>query len=372
MKFKIHQKDLISVLLSMETVLSSKAVIESLKGIKIDVKENSISFTASKSKMSIINTVTTGDSDIENLEKGSCVIAGFQFINIIKKINENYITIEKIDSKIHIKTIKTHIEMNEYDIHSYPQILFDIKSDETITLDKNIFYDTYQKTKYSISTNPMKQILTGVNFKILNNELKMASTDSLRMTFYKKEFQTSSNLNITIDKEILQSLIKILDQIDDNDVDIQLIQNQFLLSSKNIKIKAKLLDGQFPEIEKIIPDETNFSFETKKDELMPILDRVLLLNDRSESVLTLEYVEEHIKLYSNHKFLGGIEEICEIQNLSGTPFKLSFDPKFVFDAMHTIDGNTLVFGFVDEVSGFTISDKDSDDIINVISPIRMM
>lgn len=369
MKIKIHKNDLLKIINIIEVGLTNFSVIESLKGIKISVKNNNISFISSKSELAIVYQTTPDKIDIQIIEEGEIIIPGRKFIEIIKKLNASYIDLITEKNILNIKTNNSHIQLISYDITSYPTIKFELNDYQNIKLNKNILIEGYNKTKYSIDNNPVNPILTGINFKNESN-LKISSTDSLRVTLYQIEEDYGEKFNFTINKNLIENLIKIIEH-EDEILDTYITNNQLLIKTENIKVKLRLLDGKYPEIEKIIPTNITFSYEINKVSLLESLERVNILTEKNESIVICEINNNQLSLKTSHKFLGKIEETCNIKTLHGTPFKIAFDPDFVLKALNTIEEEDVKFEFVDEVSGFNIKNIENNSIINVISPIRI-
>ena len=185
------------------------------------------------------------------------------------------------------------------------------------------------------------------------------------------KFKQEKATSFTISKNLMQDINKILEIFDDEEILFKINENQCLIVNEKLKIKTRILDGNFPNIQKIIPTTSTFSYSIKKVELSEALSRVVLLTEKDESVVSATVDSSLLKLKSSHKFLGAIEEHCQINQLQGNSFKIAFDPKFVLDALHTISGDTVRFEFIDEISGFIIKNVDNSEIINVVSPIRI-
>ncbi|MFV0288671.1 MAG: DNA polymerase III subunit beta [Mycoplasmatales bacterium] len=371
MNINIHKADLNKALNIVEKALSNKNVIETLKGIKIEVTKDLIIFTTSKSEIAIEYIMDLNNIDINIQEQGIIVVPGFHFINIIRKLNSNYIKIEKNKNIINIYANKSHIELIELDSTSYPTINFELNSSKNLIINKNTLIETYNKTKYAISNNPINQMLTGINYNFTNNNLKVFTTDSLRMIYYKIEQNFDQNISFTINKNILQDINKILEYIEEDNINLNLTDNQCLVKSNTLKIKTRLLDGAFPDIEKIIPTTNNFNYLINKQDILESLQRVVLLTERQESIVVAKIIDSSLLLKSSHKFLGTIEETCQISHFQGNAFDIAFDPYFILDAIHTIDEEEIKLEFIDEISGFVIKSPQNDNIINIISPIRM-
>ncbi|MFV0287936.1 MAG: DNA polymerase III subunit beta [Mycoplasmatales bacterium] len=371
MNINIHKSDLNKALNIVEKALSNKNVIETLKGIKIEVTNENIIFTTSKSEIAIEYSLKLQDIDIKVQTPGIIVIPGFYFINIIRKLNSNYIKIEKINNLINIQANKSHVELIELDSSSYPNINFELNDAKILELNKNTLIETFNKTKYAISNNPLNQILTGINYNFTKDYLKVFTTDSLRMIYYKVEQPTNEDISFTINKHILQDINKIFEYIEEDNINLHLTDNQCLIKSDTIKIKSRLLDGSFPNIEKIIPTTNTFNYIINKQDILEALQRVVLLTERNESIVVAKIENTSLSLKSSHKFLGAIEEYCQISHFQGNAFDIAFDPYFLLDAVQIIDEDEIKLEFIDEISGFVIKSPTNDNIINIISPIRM-
>ncbi len=371
MQINIHKSDLNKALNIIEKALSNKNVIETLKGIKIEVTKTNITFITSKSEIAIEYTINLDDIDIKVEKTGIIVVPGFHFINIIRKLNSNYIKIEKINNIINIHANKSHVELIELDSSSYPKINFDLNDTKDLEINKSILVETFNKTKYAISNNPINQMLTGLNYNFTTDSLKVFTTDSLRMIYYKVEQKYNIDVNFTINKHLLQDINKILEYIEEDNLIIKITDNQCLITSNTLKIKTRLLDGAFPNVEKIIPTSNTFNYVINKQDILEALQRVVLLTERNESVVVAKINNSSLQLKSSHKFLGTIEEQCQISQFQGNAFDIAFDPYFVLDAVHTIDEDEVKLEFIDEISGFVIKNLTNDNIINIISPIRM-
>lgn len=371
MKIKINQQELLNTLNILDKAINSKSVIESLKGIKIEVKEDEVIFTASKNSLAIIVNLNKNNTDLEIFETGSSIVSGIHFINVIKKLSASYINLETEGSILHIKSKKTHIQLNGYELDSYPLINFKLEEPINFNFKKELFHNIYNINKFSVSIKPIKPVFTGINFNFKEDYLLVTSTDSLRITYNKLNNFDNIKTQFTIGKNTMQDLTRICDYIEDEDLEFNISNNQLILKTNNVQVKARLLDGDYPDVEAILPKNTNFSYELDRKDILTALDRIVLLTDKEESVVSANVINNNLELKSNHKFLGGIEEFCSIKNLKGNPFEIYFDPIFVFEALQTIESDFVVFEFIDEVSGFLITDVENRNIINIISPIRI-
>lgn len=368
MEITIKQRELLHALNIVDKAISSKSIIESLKGIKIIAKGNSLTFIASKTELAIEFKL----EDINITEEGTIVVYGNQFINIVKKLSDNETDI-KIHTEGNLVILQTEtskvslITLKEFD---YPEINFD-SNDEYVLAPVSLLQKAYNKTKYSIATNTAKMLLTAINLSFSNKCLRAASTDSKRLSYVILDPIEDLDMDINISKYLYQDIIRVLEQMNTKEVKLFKNNKQIQIECPNLKLKGRLIDGEYPLVENLIPERTNFSFEINSHSLLSSLDKVQSLSDKSNNVVTIEYINEKLLIKFFIQELGGIEEYVEIANIEGNPFKIAFDPSYVIDALHSINEDNVKMSFEAETSAFQINGINKDDNIQVISPIRM-
>ncbi len=368
MKFKIQRDELLSGLGIVEKALPNKTVLESLKGIKIVAKNDVLTLTASKEDLAITYTV---NNHYEISEDGIIILPGHYLISLIRKTYEEYIEFTEIDNVILIQTNRSKIQLTGYDVTTYPDIQYNMDQTNAINLTSGTFINAYNHTKYAVAQNNARPLLTGINFNFNGSGLKVGSTDARRLAIaYFDNIETQAT-NFTINRNLLSDIIRIFEISKCENIVLSSTQNQLVIQSDSLMLKGRLLDGEYPDLNRLIPEGTNYSYEVQAKELLLVLEKIVLLSDRDSSNVTTEVIDDSVLLKSGFKDLGAMEEYCSITNLSGTPFPISFDPKFLLDAINALGAEKLIISMVDEISAFSIKNIEEDNDLQVISPIRM-
>lgn len=368
MKFQIKKELFLNILSILEKSLSSRVIIESLKGIKIDVSNDSIIFSASKSDLSLQYTLALNE-DIEIKNTGSVLVNGTQLINIIKRLDDETISLIKEKNSLEIKTLNSKIKLNLYDISTYPN--FNFPENENLNdIDKNILKEIYSKTKYSTSKNSANLILNGIHINFNKENTIATSTDTRRLTFLKLDPVPNYENEITISSYLFSDLVKIFDLLPEHLISISNSNRQLYIETSTLKIKARLLDGDFPDAEKIIPYDFNFSITLNSSKLANSLEKIKYISENS-SVVTMNYINSSLLIKFFDFESGGIEDKLFVEDLSGDPFEIAFDPEFVINSLQSLKEEYVKIQFVSEISAFLITGKDSSDNLQIISPIRM-
>lgn len=368
MEIIIKQRELLNALSIVEKAISAKSIVDSLRGIKIVAKGDTLTFVASKTELAIEYKL----DNVSIKEDGAIVVLGHQFINIVKKLsdNETNISIHTENNLVILQTETSKVSLVVLDVREYPETNFDAK-DESVIVSKDLLQKAYNKTKYSFASNTANVVLTAINLNFQDDCLRAASTDSRRLSYVTLDPVNDLNIEMNINKFLYQDIIKVLDLVDTKEVTLFKNEKQIQLECPNLKLKGRLTDGNYPTVENLIPTRVNYSFEIDSSSLLSSLDKVQSLSDKSNSVVTIEHVDGKLLIKFFIQELGGIEEYVPISNMVGNPFKIAFDPMYVTDALHSISEEKVKLSFEAETSAFQINGVDDLNNIQVISPIRM-
>jgi len=367
MHIKITRTELLKAINITEKAIQSHVVIESLKGVKIKAVDNKIVFTAQKDELSIEYTL---EENLEVIKEGEIILPISYFSIIVKKTLEEDFEILNEDNVIYLKTKKSKINLTGYDISTYPGVSFDMDV-QSILIPTNLFKEGFDKTKYCASVDGVKPILKGIHFKFLDNVLTIESADTKRLSIMKYDVTSSSDQEFTISKNLYADITKILEIIKSKNISLRSNGNQLVIEDEGIIIKTRLLDGAFPILDRVLPTQNRFSFDLKVNEVKLILEKIESLSSGEKGTVTLSIENEQLLLKSSFKSLGSIEEKVNLMGLTGSPFEISFDPKFLIEAIQSIDNETIYLQFVNELSGFLVKAKEGENVVHVISPVRV-
>ena len=148
-----------------------------------------------------------------------------------------------------------------------------------------------RQTVFAVSTSETRPILTGVNWKVENDELTCIATDSHRLAMRKAKIENQMNgtYNVVIPGKSLNELSKILDDTNDL-IEIVITENQVLFKAKNLLFFSRLLEGNYPDTSRLIPTESKTDVTVKTKEFLQAIDRASLLQRRTKQRCQINYI----------------------------------------------------------------------------------
>ena len=370
MKFKIKKNVLLDALSSVSRAISNKNIIPILSGIKFELFEDRLVLTASDNDITIQSIIDANDN-IEIIDTGSIVIKGKYILDIIRKLEDEFINIELFDDhRVMIYTLNSEFSLNGIDVNEYPRIDLN-PSDDVVSMSVNNLRNMILQTNYATSMDESRIVLTGVNIKVNGTLLECSATDSYRLVL--KKLKLSSNLDKSVDIIIpsknFNELFKILPSDFDGMVNMYIYNSKIMFGFGNILFQSRLISGNYPNTKNLLPNESLFDLKINRNEFYNMVDRASILNnDRDNNNITLEINNNLLKITSMSLEIGKVEEKMNVD--CSNDIKISFSSRYMMDALRNLKDENVILTFVGDVKPILLKEANNDDLICLILPIR--
>ncbi|EOD4297408.1 DNA polymerase III subunit beta [Staphylococcus pseudintermedius] len=374
MEFSIQRDYFITQLNDTLKAISPRATLPILTGIKIDATNEGIVLTGSDSEISIEITIPNqvdGQEIINVVEPGSVVLPGRFFVDIIKKLPGKEV---KLSTNEQFQTLITsaHSEFNlsGLDPDQYP-LLPQVSSDDALQLPVKVLKNIIAQTNFAVSTSETRPVLTGVNWLIQQNELLCTATDSHRLAVRKLKLEEEiEDKNVIIPGKALAELNKIMTDSEDH-IDIFFASNQVLFRVGNVNFISRLLEGHYPDTSRLFPENYEIKLGLNNSDFYHAIDRAsLLAREGGNNVIKLSTGDTQIELSSTSPEIGTVKEEVTANDVEGGNLKISFNSKYMMDALKAIDNEEVEVEFCGTMKPFILKPKDDDTVTQLILPIR--
>ncbi|EMC0298530.1 DNA polymerase III subunit beta [Staphylococcus pseudintermedius] len=374
MEFSIQRDYFITQLNDTLKAISPRATLPILTGIKIDATKEGIVLTGSDSEISIEITIPNqvdGQEIINVVEPGSVVLPGRFFVDIIKKLPGKEV---KLSTNEQFQTLITsaHSEFNlsGLDPDQYP-LLPQVSSDDALQLPVKVLKNIIAQTNFAVSTSETRPVLTGVNWLIQQNELLCTATDSHRLAVRKLKLEEEiEDKNVIIPGKALAELNKIMTDSEDH-IDIFFASNQVLFRVGNVNFISRLLEGHYPDTSRLFPENYEIKLGLNNSDFYHAIDRAsLLAREGGNNVIKLSTGDTQIELSSTSPEIGTVKEEVTANDVEGGNLKISFNSKYMMDALKAIDNEEVEVEFFGTMKPFILKPKDDDTVTQLILPIR--
>lgn len=370
MKFTIDKNVLLENLSNVVKAISTKNIIPILNGIKFELNNEGLFLTASDSELTIRAFIS--QDSISKIEKeGSIIIQSRYILDIIRKMPSDSINFELMDGlKIKISSDNSQYDLNCLDPKEYPSLKLE-ERENPIIIGGNIFKSIISQTSFAISTQELRPLLTGLNFRIVGDVFECIATDSYRLAKknVKLDVPSEEEINIVIPGKNIMELDKIITE--DENVEMHVFSNKILFKYKNIIFQSNLLSGTYPNTSNLIPNDFSIIVNTNLNSYYSAIDRAALLTqNKDKNIVKMRIKDNQMIINSYASEIGKVEEKLEIETSADANIDISFSAKYMLEALKTMKDDEILILLNGEVKPIVIKSVNDESLIQLILPIK--
>lgn len=373
--FSINKTLFLQALNTTKRAISSKNAIPILSTIKIDVTPEGVALSGSNGQISIENFISIKDENAGLLvtSPGSILLEATFFINVVSSLPDVTLDFKEIEQKqVLLTSGKSEITLKGKDADQYPRIQ-EIAASNPLVLETKLLKQLINETAFAASVQESRPILTGVHFVLSDNkELKTVATDSHRMSQKVITLEKNGdNFDVVIPSRSLREFTSVFSD-DIETVEVFFANNQILFRSEHISFYTRLLEGNYPDTDRLIPTEFNTEATFNVSNLRFAMERARLLSNATQNgTVKLEFKNGVVSSHVHSPEVGRVNEEIDTSAVSGDDLSISFNPTYLIEALKAIDSEQVVIRFISSVRPFTLVPEENEQgFIQLITPVR--
>lgn len=377
MKISIQRSQLMQAIQNVQKAVSSKSTIPVLSGIKMTADATGIRLTATDLEIGIETHVPTHIEDeqiVQVMEEGAIVLSARFFGDIVRKlpgkvveleVKQNYLTI--------IRAGKSEFNLHGLDHEEFPR-LPQVNDNQVFSIQSDILKDMIRQTAFAVSSEEIRPVLTGVMFSLKDGVLKFVATDSHRLATRESVVEAPGDLNfanVIVPGKSLGELGRLLAD-DDSLVDVIVAENQVLVRMSQTNFYTRLIDGQYPDISRIIPTTFKTGLTVGTKDLSDAIERSsLIAKENQNKDVRFNIKSTHLEIASNSPDVGKVNEQIDEVKITGDELLIAFNSKFMLDALRVIDSPEVLIEFTGSMSPFLVKIPDNPRYLHLVLPVRI-
>ena len=312
----------------------------------------------------------TIDGDIK--EPGTLVVGSRYFQELIRKLPGDTIELYKPEDGNSLTITSGSSEFNLVTLHPDDFSLVEqIHDQDHVNIDSFAMKELIDLTNYAAATDEDRPVFTGALLEIKENEVSMVATDTHRMAVKKITIDepATTPMRAIIPTKTLAEVSRLLPT--DNPAMINIIWNrtQIVFNFESIYIISRLIEGTYPEYEKVIPSQFDSSAVIDRREFAGDVDRgSLLAKDISYNVIRYDWAESNVTLSTQNTEIGMAKEDVAVE-FKGTPFTISFNGRYISDILRHSTGDNIHL-FLKQNGPVVIRQDNNPNYTYVVTPVR--
>jgi len=353
MKIRAQKQIIESILINLQPFLEKKDASQITSHILFNSQNNKCIVKATDGEIGL--KVVTDNIIIES--EGSFTANGKKLLDIIRILKDDEIILELLDNTLIIKQKHSKFKLPTFDPNSYPSFP-SIEDKPQITLDSLSLIQNLKKISPAIDTNNPKFELNGALINIKNDSTDLVGTDTRRLAIASIPGNNSEELSLIVPKKAILEIQKLfLDQID-----IFFDETNLIISNENYFFYSRLINGKFPDYQRIVPTSTKHQIVLPKKEMIDAIKMITTISQEIKMRLLSDVIIFESLSADN------VEAKTELEINTGLneKFELSFNSKYILDFISQVDKNEFTIEFNEPSLPFIVKDNN---FITIIMPI---
>lgn len=372
MKFVIKKEDLYNGINIVEKAASNKALQPVLANIYIEtIDKGTIKLIATDLDLTVIALV---DAQVE--EEGKITLPSSTLKEIVSKLGNKLITFEMAPDT---NTVNITCQNSKFDIigisaNEFPPEVYNVETADADCLEIEIkpLTKAVEQAGFAAASYETSNLLSGIVCDIQNEVLEIASTDGNRLARVREKIKNpeGKSQQLIIPSKALNEFIRISSYIEEDSVKIYTEKTKIIFKSEKTTTISRLLEGQFPKYNQLIPSESPKTAQVNVSQLISAIERVAIMVNDKTSIVKLEFTNNLLKLTADTPDSGKSEEELAI-NYNYEDLAIAFNYKFLLDALKKIDGDDVFIGLNTSLSATVLRPNSDEDFVCLIMPVQI-
>ena len=366
MKFITEKAQIVDSLQNAAAVAERRQTIPILANLRLKTVDGKLEVTATDLEIQI----KTYSDLLEIKEEGETTVSARKMSELCRSLPEGEnVNFSLSNGKLTVSSSNFHADFATISSDDFPEI--EINEEQTpITVESNVLKRLLSKTSFSMASQDVRYYLNGMLLEIESNKINGVATDGHRLAF-SSAVTNAENLDVRniLPRKAVLELSKLLSP-NEGTVELLIGASYVDVRSENLSFSSKLIDGKYPDYNKVFPTGEPLPLEISKEILQSALSRASVLSNEKYRGVRFQLSEDKLKLTANNPEQESAEEEVDVI-YKGSELEVGFNIGYLLDVLNSIDSETVYFEFYGEDSSCIIREQNSEDDVYVIMPMRL-
>jgi len=362
MKLKAERKVLCDGIQVVQNIITAKATLPILSNILLETQQDKLRLTATDLDVGITCVIPV---DIQ--EAGAITIPAKRFGDIIRELpSENIFIATKKNNLVTIDAESCQFKIMGLGREEFPK-LPEFKDKEAIKIEQAILKQMLSLVVFAASIDETRYVLNGILFKIDKGNLVLVATDGKRLAIAEKKInqEMDKSISVIIPIKTIHELNRNLKE--DGDVALLLGQNQMLFDFGDVVIISRLIEGEFPDYQQVIPSAPGSKMKAERNQFLLAVKRAALLATQDYQAVKLEIFKNKLVVSKSTPDIGESREELPVE-YQGKELVIGFNPAYLMDVLKNLTDEKVEIGLTDSEKPGVVR---SAGYVYIVLPMRL-
>ncbi len=366
MKFSVNRESLLKPLQQVAGVVERRQTLPVLSNLLLQVTENALSMTGTDLEVELIGRV-----EVTSAEAGEVTVPARKMVDICRELPDKAdIEFSLAENRLEIRSGRFRSTLSTLPAVDFPSV--DQGSPDLSTeIDSKAFKKLLDKTAFAMAQQDVRYFLNGMLMEVGNGHVRCVATDGHRLALsdLSQDSVDGSIRQVIVPRKGVIEIQRLLQELDDK-VSIAFGNSHLCASSPMFTLTTKLVDGKFPDYERVIPRNGDKVLMADKQELRQALSRTAILSNEKFRGIRVALSDGQLQLSANNPEQEEAEETVSVE-YQGDGMEVGFNVSYLQDVLNVIDDDKVKITLHDANSSALLEDPQLEDAVYVVMPMKL-
>lgn len=367
MQFEISREALIKPLQLVTGVVERRQTLPVLSNVLLVLDKNVLSLTGTDLEVELVGRVEVSGST----KPGEITVPARKLMDICKALPDDAsLKFDIDDSKAVIRNGRSRFSLSTLPANDFPSVE-DSPGNLELTLPQSVLKTMLDSTSFAMAQQDVRYYLNGLLLEVSADYLRVVATDGHRLALHTEKMPTSAKAKtqVIIPRKGIMELSRLLTD-GDEEVSLVIGANNIRARTKNFTFTSKLVDGKFPDYDRVLPKGGDKVLTADRQDLRQALMRTAILSNEKFRGIRLLLSKDELKIVANNPEQEEAEEIVSVEYQSA-PLEIGFNVSYLVDVLSVLSTSSVQLVLSDSNSSVLIQATQDSPSIYVVMPMRL-
>jgi DNA polymerase-3 subunit beta len=363
---QIPRDALLKPLQAVSGIVERRQTLPILANVLLEQKDGKLFVTATDLEMQI-----TAHSELAGKQDQSITVGARKLQDLLRALPEDAaLNVDTAGGKMTVRAGRSRFNLQTLPASDYPRIGLAQEQLQTISLPQRDFRGLLRLAEFAMAQQDIRYYLNGMLLVVDNGSLQAVATDGHRLSYASLAVPGNySRQEVILPRKTVLELGKLLEDTEEP-VTLDILANQVRFRFSNIELISKVVDGKFPDYNRVIPSGHSKQLDLSRTELLQALQRAAILSNEKFRGVRLVLGSDQLKIICTNSEQEEAEEELEV-GYKGEPLDIGFNITYLLDVLHNLAADQVVLALGDANSSALITMRERNDYKYVVMPMRI-
>ena len=365
MKFSISREALIKPLNLVAGVVERRQTLPILSNVLLNLEGTQLSLTGTDLEVELIGRVEVEAGGVD----GDITVPARKLVDICKSLPDSSQIEFSVDSgKAMVKAGRGRFTLSTLPATEFPSV-DESAGDQTLEVAQSVVKRLIDRKAFAMAQQDVRYYLNGMLLELKAGRLRMVATDGHRLALCTaNEAVSTGDAAIIIPRKGVLELSRLLDT--DESIRLVIGSNHIRAANQQFTFTSKLVDGKFPEYERVLPKSADKTVIGQRLELRQAFTRTAILSNEKYRGVRLKLSADTLDITANNPEQEQAEEVVAVE-YQGEELEVGFNVSYLLDVLSVLDGDQIRLSLSDSASSALLEEADEGDSLYVVMPMRL-